>query len=299
MINRILTSLCVLGAVLFSNAATVEPSDSLLTMTAEPVAGVVDSVAPAAPKPNLFKRIINYFNESNKPKEYKGFDWSIIGGPHFSSDTKLGIGLVAAGFYRNDVADTITPPSNVSLYGDVSTVGFYLVGIRGNHIFRNDKDRIDYNLYFYSFPRKFWGIGYENGLDMNNKSDFNEIFVQASANYLHAFLPNFYVGPGVAYTYAHASHMESPHLWDGLPLHTSTYQLSLRLQYDSRDNLTATEHGLLASVEQRFSPKFMGNRQAFSSTELKVAYFRISGKEACLQRSIMPDYATAMCPGLC
>ena len=47
---------------------------------------------------------------------------------------------------------TILPPSNVSLYGDVSTVGFYLLGIRGNHLFPQDKYRLNYNLYFYSFP---------------------------------------------------------------------------------------------------------------------------------------------------
>lgn len=115
-----------------------------------------DSMAVAADsvrgKRNFITRVIDYFKESNKKKEYKGFDFSIIGGPHYSSDTRLGIGLVAAGFYRHNPADSITTPSNVSLYGDVSTVGFYMIGIRGNHIFPNDTHRIDYNLYFYSFP---------------------------------------------------------------------------------------------------------------------------------------------------
>lgn len=76
----------------------------------------------------------------------------MIGGPHYSSDTKFGLGLVAAGLYRTDRIDTLLPPSNVSLYGDVSTVGFYLLGVRGNHLFPKDKYRLNYNLYFYSFP---------------------------------------------------------------------------------------------------------------------------------------------------
>lgn len=87
------------------------------------------------------------------------FDFSIIGGPHYSSDTKLGLGLVAAGLYRTDRNDTILPPSNISLYGDVSTVGFYLLGIRGTHLFPRDKYRLNYNLYFYSFPSLYWGKG--------------------------------------------------------------------------------------------------------------------------------------------
>ena len=36
------------------------------------------------------------------------------------------------------------------------TVGFYMLGIRGTHIFPQDKYRLDYTLYFYSFPSKFW-----------------------------------------------------------------------------------------------------------------------------------------------
>ena len=65
---------------------------------------------------------------------------------------KLGLGLVAAGLYRTAPGDTVTPVSNVSLYGDVATSGFAMVGIRGNHIFRNDRRRIDYDLYFRRSP---------------------------------------------------------------------------------------------------------------------------------------------------
>ena len=67
-------------------------------------------------------RILDYFNDSNKNKKHKRFDFSVIGGPHYASDTKFGLGLVAAGLYRTDPNDSILPPSNVSLYGDVSWV---------------------------------------------------------------------------------------------------------------------------------------------------------------------------------
>ena len=70
----------------------------------------------------FFKKFLDYFNDANKEKKNKKFDFSVIGGPHYSSDTKFGLGLVAAGLYRTDRIDTLLPPSNVSLYGDVSTV---------------------------------------------------------------------------------------------------------------------------------------------------------------------------------
>ena len=51
-------------------------------------------------KNGFFHRFYRYFEQSNKVKEEKKFDFSIIGGPHFSSDTKLGLGVVASGLFR-------------------------------------------------------------------------------------------------------------------------------------------------------------------------------------------------------
>lgn len=52
-------------------------------------------------KRTFFKKFLDYFNDANKDKNHKKFDFSIIGGPHYSTDTKLGLGLVAAGLsYR-------------------------------------------------------------------------------------------------------------------------------------------------------------------------------------------------------
>lgn len=34
-------------------------------------------------------RILDYFNDSNKNKKHKRFDFSVIGGPHYASDTSL------------------------------------------------------------------------------------------------------------------------------------------------------------------------------------------------------------------
>ena len=42
----------------------------------------------ATVKKNLFDRFLSYFNDANKNKKQKKFDFSIIGGPHYSEDTK-------------------------------------------------------------------------------------------------------------------------------------------------------------------------------------------------------------------
>ncbi len=91
---------------------------------------------------------------------------------------------MAAGLYRTDRNDSILPPSNVSLYGDVSTVGFYLLGVRGKHLFPQDKYRLNYNLYFYSFPSLYWGQGYDNGANDDNESEYDRFQAQVKVDFM-------------------------------------------------------------------------------------------------------------------
>ncbi len=90
-------------------------------------------------KRSFFKKFLDYFNDANKERKIKnsisGVSLVVLIIPVTQS---LGLDL-AAGLYRTDRNDTILPPSNVSLYGDVSTVGFYLLGVRGNHLFPQEK----------------------------------------------------------------------------------------------------------------------------------------------------------------
>ena len=66
---------------------------------------VTDSISSAekADTTNLharktwINRVLDYFNDSNKNKKHKRFDFSVIGGPHYASDTKFGLGVVEIG----------------------------------------------------------------------------------------------------------------------------------------------------------------------------------------------------------
>ena len=227
-------------------------------------------------KKSLLTRFLDYFNDANKNKEHKKFDFSIIGGPHYSTDTKLGIGLVAAGLYRANANDTLLPPSNVSLFGDVSTVGFYMLGIRGTHIFPQDKYRADYTIYFYSFPCKFWGMGYDMGDDDSNKSDMKRWQARFKASFLFHLGDNLYLGPMVSYDYVIGRRIERPELLNGMDQHTWNIGAGFSAVYDTRDVLTYPHRGFYINLSQCFRPRFMGNDYAFRTTELQVdAYQRV------------------------
>ena len=245
----------------------------------------VDTMALRAGK-SWVNRILDYFNDSNKNKKHKRFDFSVIGGPHYASDTKFGLGLVAAGLYRTDPNDSILPPSNVSLYGDVSSVGFYMLGVRGNHIAPKGRYRIDYHLYFYSFPSDFWGIGYEMGANDANKSDMKRWQAQAEVSFLFRVADNFYIGPMASYDYVIGKHIERPELLQGMDQHTWNVGAGVSLVYDNRDNLTNPHRGIFLNINQMFRPGFMGNDYAFSTTAFRFDAYQRLGKGTVLAEDI-------------
>lgn len=276
--KHILTILIMMLA-LGSYASELSVTDSISS------AEKVDTMALRAGK-SWVNRILDYFNDSNKNKKHKRFDFSVIGGPHYASDTKFGLGLVAAGLYRTDPNDSILPPSNVSLYGDVSSVGFYMLGVRGNHIAPKGRYRIDYHLYFYSFPADFWGIGYEMGDNDANKSDMKRWQAQAEVSFLFRVADNFYIGPMASYDYVIGKHIESPELLQGMDQHTWNVGAGVSLVYDNRDNLTNPHRGICLNINQMFRPGFMGNDYAFSTTAFRFDAYQRLGKGTVLAEDI-------------
>ena len=86
-----------------------------------------DTSALAAPvkRPGLVRRIIDYYSRSNVDRTFeKKIDWSIAPGPNYSSDVGFGIGFLLAGLYRLDRTDSVTAPSNISIYGNFTTEKF-------------------------------------------------------------------------------------------------------------------------------------------------------------------------------
>ena len=237
-------------------------------------------------KKSWMTRFLDYFNDANKNKHHKRFDFSVIGGPHYASDTKFGLGMVAAGLYRTDPNDSILPPSNVSLFGDVSSVGFYMLGVRGNHIAPAGRYRIDYHLYFYSFPSDFWGIGYEMGDSDANKSDMKRWQAQAEVSFLFRVADNFYIGPMASYDYVIGKHIERPELLQGMDQHTWNVGAGVSLVYDNRDNLTNPHRGICLNINQMFRPGFMGNDYAFSTTAFRFDAYQRLGKGTILAEDI-------------
>lgn len=224
----------------------------------------------------LYHKVVNYFEEANKPHPEKKLDISFIGGPHYSSESGLGIGLVGSGLYythRDETGMPVenTPVSSVSLKLDVTTGQLYKIGGEGYHIFPHDKFRINYDFYFYSFKDKFWGIGYKNAINDANENTSKRLQARLKADFVYKLTKRLFIGPLFELTYIHADKIRDMNLFAGQRLKTTSTGLGFTVYFDSRDVPFNAHKGAYFRLDQLFNARIFGNKYAFSQTELSVA----------------------------
>lgn len=234
----------------------------------------VDSLETKEPGKSVFKRIYDYFDRSNDVDTCKRFDISFIGGPHYSSDTKFGIGLVASGLYRIDMTDFTISPSNVSLYGDFTTSGAYTLGVGGNTIFPHDDYRLNSDMFFSSVPGRYWGIGYDKGNNKDVYTEYTKQEIQVKADFSKKVFNNTYIGIAAEVRYIRGRKFDCDTFLEGADADNTAVGGGLIVSYDSRDFIPNPERGLYIKLEQNFYGKLSGGSSSFRKTDLIARYYR-------------------------
>ncbi len=230
-------------------------------------------------KMNLIEKVIHYFDEANKPKPSKRFDFTVVGGPTYSASTSFQLAVMGAALYHSRM-DSLTPTSNASVFVQGSLTGFYRVGLSGDHYGPNDAYRIHYCADFAHFPLKFWGIGYENECNNSNETKYTELKSALWCDFQWKISQNLYAGPSVNMRYAKATKVTRPELWYNPGTRNSTYSLGVGfvVSYDTRDISTNASNGVNLSLKQYFYPGFIKNINPFSSTELTFGFYKQAWK---------------------
>lgn len=239
------------------------------------VAWVNDSV-PAKAHNGIFKKIVNYFRDSNKQKPNKKIDFGFIPGPNYSATTGLGLGLLGTATYSADHTDPTLPRSNASVYSNMTTAGFFVVGLRGNHIFPHESFQLDYKVNLSTFSTSYWGMGYANADNDDNETDYRRNRINAMARFMVRLAPNTYIGPFVNYRVTQASDVNEDfsYLWQGQDKTIHTYTAGLSFTYDSRDFMLNASKGVFVQIDQTFTPRCFGNgKYNFSTTEATFATY--------------------------
>lgn len=278
-----LISLLILVFALGSNVPSLFAQDSTEVIL----------VADTLKKQNIWRRIYHYFADANK-KNDKKFDVSFIGGPHYSSDIKLGLGVVAAGLYSTNRGDSLTPISNVSLFGDITTTGFYLIGVRGNNMFTRANWRIDYNLYFFSFPSAFWGLGYSAGNNDANASSYSRKHASVKAEFLFKVAPKLYIGPALGFDFTQGSKLTNPALIEGFSPINRAYNYGAVVTYDSRDFIPNAYKGFYFKLQQRNYTDF--RHKPFFKTNIAMDYYQQAWKGAVFAFDLFTEFSYGKVP---
>ncbi len=248
-----------------------------------------DSTIITCKELNLFQKVLKYFDNSNRVNPDKKFDFGIIGGPHYNSTTKLGLGVTASGSYHSR-RDSITRHSHVSLYGDATTTGFLLIGIEGLNYFPRNTFRIDYNLSLYTFPSYFWGIGYEMGDNNENKSRYSKLEITAKIDWLRQIGPHLYGGISTGISYVKGRDFTNIALLEGQPPEVTAMGIGATFVYDSRDITTNAYQGIYIRFNQQFYPALLGNKAAFSHTDFILDYYQRAWKGAVIAIDLFGNF---------
>lgn len=253
-------------------AATV--NDTIVAPTISEVADsiAVDTVA-SKPRNSIFRRLIRYFEQANEDRtQEKKFDLTWVLGPSYSAVTKVSLGILASGLYRIDRTDTITQPSNVSLYANISTSGYYKVGVTGLNLMDRNRHRIKYDISFASMPIDYWGIGY--AMAQAEKSSMVEKRYRIDAEYQYEMARNFFGGVALDFTHAAAKKVANPDYMLGQRDKYTATGWGLSLQYDSRDFAPNPYKGIYLSLRETYFPAALGTTETIWRTTFTGNYYQ-------------------------
>lgn len=278
-------------------ASTTADSSAILP-TSDSVKAVADTTAVAPQPRGLVARLLRYFAESDKPKPNKKIDFGIIGGPHYASDTGFGVGLVASALYSTDRSDSTLEKSNASLYSDVTSKAFLMIGLRGNNIFPRKRYRLDYRLYVYTFPSYLWGFSYPQSDNDDNKSKYSRTKFEVMARFLVPLNRYSYLGPIVRYQYVHAYKLKdnAPQLLAGMPMTVSDVAVGVSYTLDSRDFMLNASRGWFMQLDLTANPTFLGNNNTYWSAEMQLATYRKAWRGAIIAGELHTRQSTGQVP---
>lgn len=228
-------------------------------------------------KRGFIGKVYNYFANSNNSKRTKNFDISFIGGPHYSTEEGFGVGVAGSGIYSTGgLADTVTPLSNITLKLDATTGEMFKIAVEGYHIFVKNRYRMNYDVYFYSFKDKWWGIGYDQNRNDANECDYRRLQSQASVDFVFKLRNGVFLGPKSIFSYINARDFSKPELLGDRANRTFTTGAGLTFLVDTRDIPTAASRGCHLRLDAIANPGFLGNKYSFTMLDYTTSvYHRI------------------------
>lgn len=234
-----------------------------------------DSLTIVEPrKDNIFKQFINQLISGNKDRTFeRPIDFSFAILPSYSREASFGIGGMITGLYRLDRTDSIMPPSDATVFVNISLTGQYSFIIRGNNLFKGNRSRFSYDLAFQNKPLDFWGISYD-ACSVNPKSHYTRRHIKLESDYVYKITPAFHVGAALYMRYTFLSDIGDASYLEGQKESYFFTGLGASLVYDTRDFIPNPRRGFYIMLRELIYPAPLGTagKNIFATTFIADYY---------------------------
>lgn len=219
------------------------------------------------------KTVFQYLDKKNSQKSQKAFNFSVIGGPYYTNETKVGIGLIGSGLFRLKGCENDSLPSNVSLFTNGTTSGAYAVGIQSNIYFPQMKSWFSANISFTDTPLRYWGIGYDAGRN-SEYTEYNMQQAQFSLSYFRKIAKDLSAGLVFSANDMRGKYFDDISFLNGEKRKITAMGLGLNLVYDSRDVITDPYKGMYINLENIYYPNYIGNTPSINNLNFIFRYYK-------------------------
>ena len=220
------------------------------------------------------KTAFQYLESSNSNSTtHKKFDFSIMGGPYYSNETKVGMGLIGSGLYRLKGTSKDMSPSSVSLYSNITTVGAYSFGIKGTTYFPEMRYWINANISFSDTPLRYWGIGYDAG-SKEHYSTYNNMEKNIEVDFFKKTGKYSALGVTTNINEVTGLNLSDASILDNERRKSMAVGAGLIFTYDSRDIISDPYKGVYALAQNMYYARSLGSTTNFNRTNMTFRYYK-------------------------
>lgn len=217
--------------------------------------------------------VFQYLQKSDQTPSDKSFNYSVIGGPYYTNETKVGMGLIGSGLFRLHGCEKDNDPSNISLYINATSSGAYALGIRSSIYFPKKRYWIDLDISFSDTPSQYWGVGYNAGRN-SDYTDYNIQDMQVKVNLFKKIDNHTAIGLMTNARDIRGKYFDDISVLNGEKRKITAIGAGMTLIYDSRDNITEPHKGIYTKIGDVFYPNFSSNTSEFNKTEMTFRYYK-------------------------
>lgn len=192
-----------------------------------------------------------------------------------SPETKWGLGLATAFFFKANQKEENLRTSDVSLVGLV-TQREQLLLVLNSTVFSSMEKRIFRMQVSYSYyPDKTWGIGNHSPESAKENYDYKQFYFNPQL--LHRIAGNLYIGASYEFQEVHDFSYKSNGIFSQQSIAGNnggrTSGFGLLLTWDTRNNAYSPSHGFFSEINYTSFDRDIGSRFSFSTFSLDVRKF--------------------------